>query len=417
MPLPARQRPPRGLDTPASRLAPRARRCLRRWPLAALLALCAPATELACAAPSVPVVTGLRLELVASGLDKPVQVASLPGDPRLIVVEQTGRIRILANGRLKDLPFLDLREQVSRGYERGLLSLAFHPRYAHNGWVYVDYTDRNGDTRVERYHVSSDPDRVDPRSATLILKVKQPYANHNGGLVTFGPDGMLYVGLGDGGSENDPHHYGEDLGTLLSKILRIDVDHGHPYAIPSDNPFVHRPGARPEIWQNGLRNPWRFAFDAQGGMLYIADVGQDTWEEVDVVPAHRGGLDFGWSRMEGRHCFRPRNCDTAGLTLPVVEYRHDEGCSITGGLVYRGKRLSPSFAGQYFYADLCSGFVRSFRWDGGGVVEHRQWDVGVHPEATSFGEDGEGELYLASLGGQIYRLVEAPRDASSAGKP
>jgi len=250
---------------------------------------------------------GVHARLVASGLDHPVHVTSPPGDPRLFVVEQPGRIRVIENGRLLDRPFLDLTDRVRTGYERGLLSVAFHPHYATNGRLLVNYTDLlHGDTRVEQYLVSSDRNRADPASARLILTVRQPYANHNGGLVLFGPDGMLYIGMGDGGSAGDPHGNGQNLGTLLGKMLRIDVDRGSPYAIPPDNPFVGRPGMRGEIWAWGLRNPWRFCFDPPTRSLYIADVGQNRYEEVDVATTagQRGrGDNFGWNIMEGTHCY------------------------------------------------------------------------------------------------------------------
>jgi glucose/arabinose dehydrogenase len=260
---------------------------------------------------------------------------------------------------------------------------------------------------VERYSVGRDSDRADPTSAKLVITVEQPFANHNGGLVLFGPDGMLYVGLGDGGLGGDPEENGQNLGVLLGKILRLDVDSGSPYAIPPDNPFAGRQGARGEIWAYGLRNPWRFAFDRATGELYIADVGQDLWEEIDIAPAGRGGQNYGWDRMEGAHCFEPPSgCDRSGLTLPVLEYGHGAGCSITGGHAYRGAAL-PSLAGTYFYADYCSGFVRSFKLAGGRVTEERSWPALEPPErlVTSFGEDAAGELYVMSQSGAVYRVV------------
>jgi glucose/arabinose dehydrogenase len=347
----------------------------------------------------------VRLEEVASGLDAPVYLTAPAGDPRLFVVEQPGRIRIVKDGRLLPTPFLDLTDRVRSGGERGLLSVAFHPDYARNGRLFVYYTDRNGDTRVERYTVTADPDRADPASAQPILSVEQPYANHNGGLVVFGPDGKLYVGLGDGGSGGDPHGNGQDLGTMLGKILRIDVDAGDPYAVPQDNPFVGRAGARPEIWAYGLRNPWRFAFDHSAGLLYIADVGQNEWEEIDVAPADRGGLNYGWNTMEGSHCFRSSSCARNGLTAPVVEYPHSEGCSVTGGYVYRGRR-APSLAGRYVYGDYCQVWVRTLRRSTSGDPEQQTLALGDVGSILSFGEDSAGELYLLSSNGKVYRLVE-----------
>lgn len=349
----------------------------------------------------------VRLEEVASGLSGPVHLAAPPGDPRLFVVEQPGRIRVVEDGVLLPAPFLDITDRVSSGGERGLLSVAFHPSYAANGFFYVDYTDRSGDTRVERYRVGADRNRADPASAKTLLHVPQPFPNHNGGLVVFGPDGKLYVGMGDGGSAGDPQGRGQDRGTLLGKVLRIDVDGGDPYAVPPDNPFVGEAGARGEVWATGVRNPWRFAFDREAGLLYLADVGQSAAEEVNVVPAGAAGLNYGWSVMEGSRCFRPaEGCGRAGLVLPVLEYSHAEGCSVTGGHVYRGQRI-PALRGHYFYADYCRGWVRSFRHEGGQAVDRREWELGGVGSVLSFGEDAAGELYLLSATGRVYRLVPA----------
>jgi glucose/arabinose dehydrogenase len=348
----------------------------------------------------------LVLTPVAAGLSLPLYLTAPAGDARLFVVEKTGAIRIVKDGALLPTPFLDLSGAVSNGGEQGLLSMAFHPDYATNGFFYVDYTDVDGTTQVVRYSVSSaDPDAADPASAKTILTVEQPFANHNGGLLLFGPDGKLYIGLGDGGSGGDPFGNGQELGTLLGKILRIDVDAGDPYAVPTDNPFVGRAGARGEIWAYGLRNPWRFAFDAEGDRLYIADVGQGSWEEVDVVPGDDGGRNFGWNIMEGAHCYNASSCDQTGLTLPVLEYSHDEGCSITGGFVYRGS-LAPAVRGHYFYSDYCSGFLRSFTFDGTAATDTTTWDVGDIANVQSFGEDAAGELYVLSTNGTVYRVGE-----------
>jgi len=352
-----------------------------------------------------PVRDSLQLvaRVVVSGLDAPVHVAAAPGDPRLFVVEQVGRIRVVRAGALLSRPFLDIRDRVRAGGERGLLSVAFHPAYASNGWLYVNYTDRAGHTNVERYTVSLDPDSVDPASAHRILFVEQPYANHNGGLVAFGPDGMLYVGMGDGGSGGDPHEHAQNLDSPLGKLLRLDVDRGDPYAIPLDNPWADAPGPRALIWAYGLRNPWRFSWD--DGRIYVADVGQNRWEEIDVEPATAPGLDYGWNVMEGRHCFSPAIiCQRDGRVVPVVEYEHGDGaCSVSGGHVYRGAAM-PELRGHYFYADWCGGWIRSFRLRDGGVADHRSWDLGPLEQLTSFGLDGAGELYVTSGAGQVYRL-------------
>ena len=355
---------------------------------------------------------------MASGLSQPVGLASPPGDTaRIFVVEKTGTIRILRGGAVLPTPFLDLSAQVSGGTEQGLLGLAFHPRYATNGRFYVNYTDLNGDTHVAEYSVSSDSDRALPTGRDLLF-VRQPYSNHNGGCLQFGPDGYLYMGLGDGGSGGDPQGRAQNPDSLLGKLLRIDVNAADPvagtaYSIPPDNPFRGRAGYRPEIWDLGLRNPWRFSFDRATGELYIADVGQNLWEEVDVEPRAAGGRDYGWNVMEGNHCYGAASCDTAGLQRPVLEYGHDQGCSITGGFVYRGTAI-PALAGAYLYGDYCSGFVRSLRAAGGAVSDERDWSGslqraggGAMTGLTSFGEDARGELYILLLGGEVYRIDAA----------
>jgi glucose/arabinose dehydrogenase len=271
----------------------------------------------------------------------------------------------------------------------------------------VNYTDRAGDTRVVRFRVTADRNRADLGSAKQILMIRQPYSNHNGGHVLFGPDGMLYIGMGDGGSGGDPHHHAQNLQSLLGKLLRIDVDRGDPYAIPRDNPFASRKGGRPEIWAWGLRNPWRLDFDPVDRLLYIADVGQNRWEEIDVVPAARSGINYGWSIMEGDHCFRDSGCDRQGLTRPVLEYGHGEGCSITGGSVYRGRRV-PALVGHYVFSDYCSGWIRSFRYAGGKVTELREWRLAEKIPVSSFGTDAEGELYVLSHDGLVLKVIPGP---------
>lgn len=342
------------------------------------------------------------VETVASGLSAPVHLAAPPGDDRLFVVEQGGRIRIVDGGQLLATPFLDISDGVTSGGERGLLSVAFHPDYAVNGRFFVDYVDDTGATRVEEYAVTADPNVADPGSARTLLTVAQPYQNHNGGLIAFGPDGYLWIGMGDGGSGGDPDGNGQDPTTLLGAMLRIDVDGGSPYGIPADNPFADGQGGAPEVWAIGLRNPWRWAFDA--GSLYIADVGQSMWEEVDVAAADAAGLNYGWNIMEGSHCYRSQSCDAAGLVLPVHEYSHDEGCSITGGHVYRGAAL-PELRGHYFYGDYCGGWVRSFRYDDGAATDHRSYDLGSLGNILSFGKDAAGELYVLTGTGTVFRLA------------
>ncbi|MGH9053303.1 MAG: PQQ-dependent sugar dehydrogenase [Acidimicrobiia bacterium] len=363
----------------------------------------APATTSAAPAttPSLPPLQGLALETVAEGLSNPLLVTAPAGDPRLFVVEKVGRVRIVAEAELLSEPFLDISSLVRDSGEQGFLGLAFHPAYADNGLFFVHYSDRNGDTAVVEYRVSDDPSRADPESARLLLSVEQPAPNHNGGTVSFGPDGYLYLGLGDGGGAGDRFGHGQDPGTLLATLLRLDVDQGDPYAIPPDNPFVDGGGA-PEVWAYGLRNPWRFAFDE--GLVYIADVGQNAWEEIDVAPADQGGLNYGWPIMEGTHCFREANCDTAGLVQPVLEYPIPaDGCAVIGGSVYRGRAI-PELAGHYFYGDLCGGWIRSFRYQDGRAVEQAEHLTGVG-SILSFGTDSQGELYVGVAGGTVSRLV------------
>jgi len=351
---------------------------------------------------------GLAVQEVADGLTAPLYVTAPTGDARLFIVEQPGMVRIVEKGRLLDRPFLDISSRLRFGGERGLLSLAFHPNYARNGYFFVNYSEKvNGATRIERYRVSDDPNRADPASAQLILRVEQPYSNHNGGHILFGRDGMLYIAMGDGGAGGDPKGSGQDRTTLLGALLRIDINRGVPYAIPPDNPFVGDAGGRDEIWAWGLRNPWRIAFDFETGLLYVADVGQDDWEEVTIAPASDAGLNHGWNIMEGNHCFLEPDCDATGLTAPAYEFSHDDGCSITGGLVYRGQAM-PALQGQYFFSDYCAGFLRSLRYASGAVAETIEWAAGDLGRVTSFGEDAAGELYITNSGGQVLKLVPAP---------
>jgi len=360
--------------------------------------------------------SGVRLSVskVTGGLTAPVFVTGAgTGDGRLYVVEQGGTVRVVEpDGALRAEPFLDISDRVSSGGERGLLGLAFHSGYAANGRFYVDYTDRDGNTVVSELQRSSgDPIRADPASERVLVRIEQPYANHNGGMVAFGPDGYLYVGMGDGGSGGDPENRAQDPTKLLGKILRIDVDHeagGTPYAIPSDNPFADGAGGRPEIWALGVRNPWRFSFDREAGDLWIGDVGQSTWEEVDRSTQATGGgrgANYGWRLMEGFACYDPaEGCPTGGLTLPVAVYGHDVGCAVTGGYVYRGS-TSPVLRGAYLFGDYCSGRI----WALDAAGRDRQDPVLLLESGlsiSSFGEGDDGELYATDLGqGALYRLV------------
>lgn len=354
-------------------------------------------------APPGPGVDSLSLEPYVTGLSSPVDVASPLGDPRMFIVEQQGQVRIATDGTLAPEPFLDIRARVAFGGERGLLSLAFPSDYATGGVFYVHYTDDGGNTRVSRFAVTADPDRADADSEEVLLSVSQPFSNHNGGRIAFGPDGMLYIGLGDGGSGGDPLGSGQDGSTLLGALLRVDVSGGGAYTIPPDNPFVSSSNVRPEIWATGLRNPWRFSFDEPTDRLYIGDVGQNRFEEIDVAPIGAGGLNYGWNMMEGLECFTSA-CDAAGLTLPVYTYGRGDGCSVTGGLVYRGT-AAPALVGAYLLADYCQGWIRAFRLVDDKVTDLQQLDVSVSAP-TSFGTDGAGEAYIASGDGTVYRFVD-----------
>ena len=344
--------------------------------------------------------------VVAENLGNPVFLTSPRGDKRLFVVDQAGRILILADGAAQETLFLDISELVSGGNEQGLLGLAFHPDYAENGRFFVNYIDTDGNTQIVEYRVSDDPNVALPDSATTILSIEQPFSNHNGGWIAFGPDGFLYVGMGDGGSGGDPNGNGQNLEALLGKMLRIDVDGAKPYAIPPTNPFANGGGA-PEIFLYGLRNPWRNAFD--GDNLYIADVGQNRFEEIHVVSIEDAGANLGWNLMEGLHCFQPRNgCDQTNLVLPVYEYPHPEGCSITGGYVYRGKAI-PEIAGRYFFGDYCIGNLLSLRYADGkaGDVVNLSEQLGTFASINSFGIDDDGELYLLLADGTVQKVVRA----------
>ena len=323
-----------------------------------------PSASSAAAGPPVGPSPAISLQVAVDGLTSPVDVADAgDGSGRLFVVEQTGRIRIVDGRRLVDRPFLDLSDRVTSGGEQGLLGLAFPPGYPADPRFYVDYTDLHGDTNISEFRVNAtDPATADRGSERILLHIDQPFANHNGGGVVFGADGMLYVATGDGGSGGDPNGNGQRLDTLLAKILRIDVGgpggaSDGPYTVPPDNPFVGVAGAMPEIWLTGLRNPWRIRFDSATGDLWIGDVGQSAWEEIDVARAGSKGLDYGWNVMEGFHCYAPsRGCDQRGLTLPVAEYGHDLGCAVIGGVVVRGSG-QPALNGRYVFADECSGNV------------------------------------------------------------
>ena len=359
----------------------------------------------------------IELEPVVTGLDRPVAITHAgDGSGRLFITLLGGQIVIYDGGQVLAQPFLDIGALVTSGGERGLLSVTFHPDYRANGLLFVDYTDLNGNTVVARYSVSADPNIVNPASAEILLSIVQPYTNHNGGQLQFGPDGYLYIGMGDGGSGGDPQNHAQTLGDLLGKMLRIDVDGNPPYSIPADNPFINDPVAREEIWALGLRNPWRFSFDRQTGDLFIADVGQSRIEEVNFQPANStGGENYGWNLMEGSDCYPPSsNCNSATLTLPILEYDHSLGCSITGGYRYRGA-ANPGLWGVYFYGDYCSGRIWGATEDNAGTWTTEEL-LDTNLQITAFGEDENGEIYLADFAdGGIYRIDEILTEPTSDG--
>ena len=367
-----------------------------------------------------PTKVALDLSLVESGFSAPLLVTSpRDGTGRLFVVEQAGDIRIVKGGTVLPTPFLDLRGRISSGGERGLLGLAFHPNFADHPYVYVNFTDVNGRTAISRYTVGADKDVASVSSGVRILTIPQPYANHNGGNLAFGPDGYLYIGMGDGGSFGDPQNRAQNLGSYLGKMLRIDVDHPtstRNYRSPSTNPYVGKPGLD-EIWSRGLRNPWRWSFDRVTGQLWIGDVGQGRWEEIDrsskvgTTPAGRAA-NYGWPILEGRACYRPsRGCSSSGTVAPAVVYPHagaTPNCSVTGGFAYHGSAY-PALSGGYVFGDFCSGRIwlistRALTPITPTLV--RFATAAPHLAISSFGEDDAGELYLTDLaGGGIYRIT------------
>jgi glucose/arabinose dehydrogenase len=361
-----------------------------------------------------PSAVRLTLEEVTGGLQTPIGIAHAgDGSGRLFILEKVGRIRIVRDGALLGGAFLDITDRVGAGgSEQGLLGLAFHPDYAGNGRFFVNYTDRQGDTVVSRFRVSDgDPMLADPASEVIVLQVAQPAGNHNGGHLAFGPDGYLYVGLGDGGGAGDTYANGQNGGTLLGAMLRLDVGGGDGYAVPPDNPFTGDPGVRDEIWAIGLRNPWRYSFDRATGDLYIGDVGQNVYEEVDFQSTSSGGGEnYGWPIMEGLHCYpADGSCSQQGLTLPVFEYDHADGCSVTGGYVYRGQRFS-ALEGIYLLGDYCSGRIWGLARRADGSWQAAEM-AQVSMQIASFGEDETGEVYLVDMGGGgLYRVAGTPQE-------
>ncbi len=349
-------------------------------------------------AAQIPVANLYQWSLIIDGLQKPVGLVHA-GDKsgRIFIIEQPGKIRIFQNGALLPTPFLDIQPRVNDGAsEQGLLGLAFHPQYPDNGYFYVNYTDARGDTVITRLRVSADPNLADPTTEEIILTIGQPFGNHNGGHLAFGPDGFLYIGTGDGGSANDPQGNAQNLDSLLGKMLRIDINN-FPYSIPPDNPYSD------EIWASGLRNPWRYAFDPLTGDLFIGDVGQNIWEEIDFLPASAApGANFGWDFQEASHPFEGTVPKGLPLNNPIAEYDHAQGCSVTGGEVYRG--AMSEWQGIYLYGDYCSGLVWGLlQQNDGNWSNELLFETGVN--ISSFGVDESGEIYLVDHGGRVFRLT------------
>ena len=355
-----------------------------------------------------PVLPDLVLDTVATGMSHPLFVTFAPGDrTRLFVVERTGQIRIIKNGNLLATPFLDITADVYSGSEQGILGMAFPPDYATSKFFVVYYVRPDSASMLSRFHVSSATDDIAlPGEDTLLSIRPQINPDHNGGMLAYGPDDFLYVSVGDGGCCFDPFGHGQDRTELLGSLLRLDVKATGPYGIPLNNPWATDGFFRHELWNYGLRNPWRFSFDRATGDLYIGDVGQDSFEEVDVVShASLGGENYGWRTMEGKQCYGGGTCSMTGLTLPVVDYPHAQGCAVIGGYVYRGGAI-PALRGTYFYADFCSAWIRTFRWANGAATDSHQYDwlqAGEFP--NSFGEDADGELYVTTEVGNVYKIV------------
>ena len=358
--------------------------------------------------------TNVAADTLATGMDRPVYLTAPAGDARFFVVEQPGVIQLFIDDVVQTTPYLDIRALVrDNGNEQGLLGLAFHPNYATNGRFYVNYTasSPSGDTVIAEYTVSADTHVADPASARILMTIEQPFSNHNGGMIDFGPDGYLYIGVGDGGSGGDPLQHGQNTSTLLGSMLRIDVDDttAGQYGIPADNPFADSANGindpRPEIWASGLRNPWRFSFDRSTGDLYIGDVGQNEIEEIDVqLASSTGGENYGWRTMEGSSCFNPSvGCDETGLVLPFAEYSHaGGGCSIAGGYAYRGTCM-PDMVGKYLVTDFCTNIVSTLTFPSDNTLEVLSNSLGSN--ITSFGQDAAGELYVLTLGGSVARII------------
>ncbi len=350
-----------------------------------------------------PAPEGLTLTPFVDGLELPVFITPVLGsNDKFFVLEKVGQVRVVENGELLDQPVLDIQNLVSTGNEQGLLGIALHPDYQSNGYIFVNYTDEAGNTQIVRYQVSGDV--ADPASAKPILSVDQPHSNHNAGMLTFGPDGYLYSVMGDGGSGGDPYALGQDMTSLLGKMLRIDVDNGDPYSIPEDNPFVGQDNVQPEIWTLGWRNPWRFSFDRDTGDMWLGDVGQNQYEEISFQATGQGGGNYGWRCKEALHEFDlSENCEGKTFIDPVLEYDHSQGASVTGGYVYRGSAI-PDLQGKYIYGDFTNGYIWLATQQDGAWTSTLWQDSDLN--ISSFGEDADGELFVIDYNGAIYRLTQ-----------
>lgn len=384
--------------------------------LALLVAACggaavAPNPDSAPPATSAPSPTGERVRLavepVATGLTSPVAAVTAPGDDRVFLVEKPGTIRVLENGALADRPYADLSYLVEDGgLEQGLLGMALHPDFPENGRVFLSFTNRSGDTRVMEYRQdATDPTRLDRSTGRLVLAVDQPHQYHNGGTLRFGPEGYLWIGLGDGGGIGDPWRNGQDPFTLLGAVLRIDVDGARPYAIPPDNPFADGAAGAPEVWAYGLRNPWALTFPDDDHVV-VAEVGHELWEEIIVAPIAPGGGNYGWPVVEGPDCFEDPSCDASQFLEAELVVAHQRSCAVVGGPVYRGRAI-PELTGRYLYADFCVGWIRSAGWTGEGLVPGRQvsQDFGEVGQITALAEDPDGEPLILTLAGDVFRIV------------
>jgi glucose/arabinose dehydrogenase len=368
-----------------------------------ILSLCICLTAILASANTPPTPEGLTLTPFVDGLELPVFITPVIGsNDKYFVLEKVGRVRVVENGVVSETPVLDIENLVSTGNEQGLLGITLHPNYQSNGYIFLNYTDEAGDTQIVRYQVSSDV--ADPTSAQTILSVDQPHSNHNAGMMAFGPDGYLYAVMGDGGSGGDPYALGQDMTSLLGKMLRIDVDNGDPYAIPQDNPFVGQESVRPEIWSYGWRNPWRFSFDRETGDMWLGDVGQNAFEEISFQAAGQGGGNYGWRCREALHEFdMSENCEGKTFIDPVLEYDHSQGASVTGGYVYRGSAI-PELQGRYVYGDFTNGYIWLASQQDGAWATALWQDTDLN--ISSFGEDANGELFVIDYNGAIYKLTQ-----------